>query len=93
MFFMAEPSGVEFEFLKKYRETKLKVKCSKCGCWNDIPVYKLWMKQPSPEPKVRAFIAVYNPLKIVKCKKCGDIIAQPNELIRILRKLPESHPP
>ena len=39
----------------------------------------------SPEPKVKVLIPMYKPLKISRCKKCGKIIAEPKELIRIVR--------
>jgi ribosomal protein S27E len=29
---------------------------------------------------------MYEPLETVKCKKCGKIIAEPKELIRIQKK-------
>jgi hypothetical protein len=44
---------------------------------------KISIEQPSPEPKVRVMIPMYEPLEVVKCKKCGKIIAEPKELIRI----------
>jgi len=42
-------------------------------------------EQPSPEPKVKVMIPMYEPLETSKCKKCGKIIAEPKELIRIFR--------
>jgi len=41
------------------------------------------MEQPSSELKVKVFIPVYEPTDVVKCEKCGKIIAKPKELIRI----------
>jgi len=41
----------------------------------------MFMEQPSQEPKVKVFIPVYEPLKTVKCKKCGKIRAEPKTLI------------
>ena len=29
---------------------------------------------------------IYEPLQVSKCKKCGKIIAEPKELIRMSRK-------
>jgi len=63
--------------------TNLRMKCSHCGHWNRIPVNKIFIEQPSSEPKVRVLIPMYEPLEISKCKKCGKIIAEPKELIRI----------
>jgi len=62
------------------------MKCSNCGHWNSIPVNKIFIEQNSPEPKVRVMIPMYKPLEISRCKKCGKIIAEPKELIRIQRR-------
>jgi hypothetical protein len=59
------------------------MKCPACGHWNRVPANKIFVEQPSPEPKVKAMIPMYGPLQIVKCKKCGRFIAEPKELIRI----------
>jgi len=40
----------------------------------------------SPEPKVKVFIPMYEPLEVTNCQKCGKIIAEPKELIRIQKK-------
>jgi hypothetical protein len=37
------------------------------------------------EPKVKAYIPFYEPLEVVKCKKCDQVIAEPEVLIRICR--------
>jgi len=63
--------------------TRLRMKCSKCGYWNRIPVNKIFIEQPSSEPKVRVMIPMYEPLEVAKCEKCGKVIAEPKELIRI----------
>mgnify|MGYP001029505081 CR=1 FL=1 len=65
--------------------TQLRVKYSGCGHWNRVPVNKVFIEQPSPiDPnKVKVMIPMYEPLETVKCKKCGKIIAEPKELIRI----------
>ena len=68
-------------------ERSLKLKCPNCGHWNRIPVNKVFIERNSPEPKVRVMILMYKPLKIVKCEKCGKVIAEPKELIRIVKKL------
>lgn len=67
-------------------ETKLKLKCSECGQVNTVSVSKVFVKQDTSEPKVEAYIPMYEPLEIVKCEKCGDIIAEPKQLIRIYKK-------
>jgi hypothetical protein len=61
----------------------LRMKCSKCGHWNRVPVNKVFVEQPTSEPKVKVLIPMYEPLKTETCKKCGQIIAEPKELIRI----------
>jgi len=63
----------------------LKMKC-KCGHWNRVTVNKIFLEQPSPEPKVKVMIPMYQPLETSKCEKCGKIIAEPKELIRIQKK-------
>jgi len=66
--------------------TKLRMKCSACGCWNRFEVEKVLFEPDSSEPKVEVFIPMYKPLKLESCKKCGKTIAEPMELIRILRE-------
>jgi hypothetical protein len=50
------------------------------------PVNKVVVEQNSPEPKVKVFIPMYEPLQVSKCEKCGKTIAQPKELIEIVKK-------
>jgi CRISPR/Cas system-associated protein Csm6 len=64
-------------------KTNLRLKCSNCGHWNRIEVNKLFIEQETSEMKVKAFIPMYEPLKTENCKKCGRVIAEPKELIRI----------
>ena len=66
-------------------KTRLRVKCEACGHWNHISVNRLFIEQPSQEPKVKVMIPMYEPLKVSKCRKCGRIIAEPKELIRIVK--------
>ena len=61
----------------------LRMKCPNCGCWNRVPVNKLFIEQSTSEPKVKAYIPMYEPLEVVKYKKCNKVIAKPGELIRI----------
>ena len=66
-------------------ERNLKMKCSNCGHWKSVSVNKIFIEQPNPiEPKVKVMIPMYEPLETSKCKKCGKIIAEPKELIRII---------
>lgn len=59
------------------------MKCRFCGHWNSFPVNKIFIEQPSSEPKVKVLIPMYEALEVVKCQKCGRVIAEPKELIRI----------
>jgi len=63
----------------------LKMKCSNCGHWNRVPVDKIFIEQNSSESEVRVMIPMYKPLEISKCKKCSRTIAEPKELIRIVK--------
>jgi hypothetical protein len=62
-------------------KTKLRMKCPSCGYWNRVSVNKIFLEQPSPiDPnKIKVLIPMYEPLEI----KCGKVIAEPKELIRI----------
>jgi hypothetical protein len=62
------------------------MRCQTCGHWNRVPVSKVLVEQNSPEPKVKVFIPMYEPLQVSKCEKCGKVIAQPKELIRIVKR-------
>jgi len=65
-------------------KTRLRMKCKACGHWNRIEVNKIFIQQEISEPKVKAYIPMYEPLKTEKCKKCGKVITEPKELIRIV---------
>ena len=67
-------------------QRKLRMKRSSCGHWNRVLVNKIFIEQSSPEPKVQIFIPMYEPLEVSKCKKCGKIIAEPKELIKIAKR-------
>ncbi|MDI6691585.1 MAG: hypothetical protein QME50_06980 [Candidatus Bathyarchaeota archaeon] len=45
------------------------MKCSHCGHWNRVPVNKVFIKLEISEPKVKAYIPMYEPLEVVKYKK------------------------
>jgi len=64
---------------------RLRMKCKACGYWNRIEVKKLFIEQETSELEVKAIIPMYEPLEISKCKKCGKVIAEPKELIRIIK--------
>ena len=65
-------------------KTRLRKKCPNCGHWNRVPVNKVFVEQPSSESKVKVLISVYEPLQVSKCKKCGKVIAEPKELVRMV---------
>jgi len=60
--------------MKKSMERSLKLKCSGCGHWNcisiNIPINKIFIEQSTPEPKVKAYVPMYEPLEVLKCMKC-----------------------
>jgi hypothetical protein len=62
------------------------MKCKACGHWNRIEVNKLFIEQETSETKVKAIIPYYEPLKVETCKKCKKIIAEPTELIKIVKR-------
>jgi hypothetical protein len=65
---------------------KLKMKRLGRGHWNRVLVSKLFVEQRTSEPKVKAYLPVYEPLEIVKCERCGKVITQPKELIKIQKQ-------
>jgi len=64
---------------------KLRMKCPKCGRWNRIEVNKLFVEQETSEHEIKAFIPMYEALKVETCKKCKNIMAAPKALIRIVK--------
>ena len=64
----------------------LRMKCSGCGHWNRVPVNKIFIKQNTIEPKVKVMVPMYEPLEVTRCEKCGKVIAEPKELIKIQKK-------
>jgi len=64
---------------------RLRMKCKVCGHWNRIEVNKFFIEQETSEPKVKAIIPYYEPLKTETCKRCGKLIAEPKQLIRIAK--------
>jgi hypothetical protein len=39
-----------------------------CGHWNRFEVNKIFLEQPSPEPKVKVMIPMYEPLETSKSR-------------------------
>jgi DNA-directed RNA polymerase subunit RPC12/RpoP len=66
-------------------KTKLRMKCKSCGHWNRIDVEKVFLNPDSPESKVQVFLPSYLPLKTERCSRCGQIITEEKELIRIVK--------
>jgi len=62
-------------------KSRLGMKCPSCDHWNRVPVNKIFIEQPSIEPKVKVLIPMYEPSQVSKCEKCGKVIAEPKELI------------
>jgi len=46
----------------------LRMKCPNCGHWNRVPVNKIFIEQPYPEPKVKVMIPMYEPLEVFSCE-------------------------
>lgn len=82
---MEHSQPIDFPYQGENMKRTLRMKCPNCGHWNRIPVNKLFVEQPSPEPKVKVMLPIYEPSEVSKCKKCGRIIAEPKELIRIVK--------
>ena len=63
------------------------MRCKVCDYWNRVAVDKIFIKQLTPEPKAKAYVPMYNPLQLSKCKKYGEVIAKPKEHSTKNRKL------
>jgi len=66
-------------------KTGFRMKCKACGYWNRFEVNKLFIEQETTELKVKAIIPYYEPLKVETLKKCGKLIGEPRELIRMVK--------
>ena len=66
-------------------KSSLRMKCSNCGHWNRVQVNKIFIEQPTSEAKVKVLIPMYKPLEASECEKCKKVIAEPRELIRIVK--------
>ena len=49
-------------------------------------VNKIFIEQNTPEPKVKVFVPMYEPLEVVKCERCGNATAEPEEVIRVVSR-------
>lgn len=67
-------------------KTRLRMKCRTCGHWNSFEVNKFLVEQETNEPKVKALIPFYRPLRTETCRKCRTVLTEPAELIRIVHK-------
>lgn len=61
------------------RKETLEIKCE-CGQWNPVPMHKFFLKHRVP--KISILIPVYKATELVRCQKCGKIIAQAGESFR-----------
>jgi len=69
-------------------KTNLRMRCSNCGHWNRVAVAKVFIQPPNPiDPdKVKVLIPMYEPQEVTKCDKCGKVLAEPNDLIKVVRR-------
>jgi len=56
------PSETIF-YLEEFMEKEPRNERYHCGHWNSVPVNKIFLEQPSPEPKVKVMIPMYEPLE------------------------------
>jgi len=61
------------------RKETLEIRCE-CGHWNHVPTHKFFLKHRVP--KISVFIPEYKVTELVKCEKCGAVIARAGELFR-----------
>jgi len=83
---MEHSQPIDLPYQGENMKRNLKMKCPNCGHWNRVQVNKLFVEQPSPEPEVKVMLPMYEPFKVSKCEKCGKVIAEPKELIRVIKK-------
>lgn len=83
---MKNSSNVINVLYPTFHESLSKSKCRATFGFIAIPVNKIFTEQNTPESKVKALIPMYEPLEVSRCEKCGKVIAEPKELIRIVRK-------
>jgi hypothetical protein len=62
----------------------IRVECPNCRHWSGLKVEKAFYNPDNPEPKVKVLIPSYISHKIQKCENCGTVLAEPNELFRII---------
>jgi phage FluMu protein Com len=62
----------------------IRVECPNCRHWNELEVEKAFLNPNNPEPKVTVLIPSYIPHKVQKCTNCGTVLAEPDELFRIV---------
>jgi hypothetical protein len=61
------------------------MKCKSCGHWNYIEVETGMLKIDNHEPKVQVLLPSYLPFRTEVCSKCRVVIAEPKEIIRIVK--------
>jgi len=76
----------EKEVFHEEHKTILTIKCSGCDRWNRVPASKIFIEQNTFDSKVKAYVRIYDSLEVVECKKCGRVITEPEEIIRIITK-------
>jgi hypothetical protein len=65
-------------------KSTIRVECPNCRHWNGLEVEKTFLQPDSPEPKVKVLIPSYISHKIQRCENCQTVIANPDELFRII---------
>jgi phage FluMu protein Com len=46
-------------------KVNLEMKCPNCGHWNKFPVNKVFVEQPSSEPKAKVWVPMYETLHVL----------------------------
>jgi phage FluMu protein Com len=65
-------------------KTKHRIECPNCKQWNQIEVQEAALQAESPEPNVKVFLSSYIVEETQKCEKCRAVLAEPNELFRVI---------
>jgi len=55
-------------------KTRLRMKCKACGHWNRIEANKLFIEQPTSEPKVKAYTQCMKHLKLKHMRKAEKFL-------------------
>ncbi len=64
--------------------TQLKIQCPDCKQWNQIDVQEATFEPEQTDPKIKAMTRAYLVQDTQRCKNCKTILAEPNEMFRIV---------